>query len=118
MKFNEKSGKYISVRLSKGGGVRQVEVNCDICNDLIVMGKELFFPGLKTLGKWFNLGSYSGEIIDCETFLLENYIEVHKLTRVRLYLLYKNKSKFDTVTDLIESDRISDEEILPTLPKG
>ena len=42
MKFNEKSGKYISVRLSKGGGVRQVEVNCDICNDLIEMGRAVF----------------------------------------------------------------------------
>ena len=80
--------------------------------------KELFYPnGKSRFGRQtefsFCLGNFKGPIIEepsSEPFVLSNYIKVNMLSKTRLYLLAKKKSRPGIMTDIAQSslDRSSD----------
>jgi len=83
--------RFVTVRLSNGGGVRQLDVPGDSRKEhLLTEAKKLFFPdGISSFGKAcdmeFNLANFKGDSIP-ENITVENYIDKHKLTKTRLYL--------------------------------
>ncbi len=95
MHYSPKLERYVSVRYSKGGGAREISMNLHAnARDIIKKARELFFPKGKSfhgddLDMTFELGRFDCKPIKDEKFSLGKYIEVNKLTRVRLYLLSK-----------------------------
>lgn len=106
----------------RGGGVRSVTVSNEAAlPELIQLGKELFFIGDKKSDEYnFSIGNYKGNVIDEENFTVRSYINDHKLTKTRLYLMSKKKSKYDRLrvrlkTSMIElSDDDNDDSLLQT----
>jgi len=104
--WNEKAGKFQSVRLLKGGGSRDVDMPVEAKKDEIIAEcVRLFFPNgsSKFLGKAtnmdFGLANFKTEDIDESVivagsevpFTLLNYMETHKMCKVRLYLTSRCK---------------------------
>ena len=54
------------------------------------------------------MGNFKGEIIDDENFTLSTYIQEHRLSKTRLYLISKRKSKIQCLLQNLKS--ISDSE--------
>ena len=50
------------------------------------------------------LGNFQGKVIDTEEFILQDYITSNKLTKTRLFLLSKPKSKLELINDMIQDD--------------
>ena len=79
---------------------------------------ELSYPNGKSrfgrqAGFSFCLGNFRGQIIEessSEPFVLSNYIKVNMLSKTRLYLLAKKKSRLGIMTDIEQFplDRSSD----------
>ena len=104
--WNEKTGKFQSVRMLKGGGSREVDMPIEAKKDEIIAEcVRLFFPNgsSKFLGKAINmdfgLANFKTEAIDESViaagsevpFTLLNYLEAHKMCKVRLYLTSRCK---------------------------
>lgn len=95
MNFSSKQQRFVTVRLSSGGGVRQLDVPGNATKSyLINKAKELFFPnGVSSIGKAcdmiFDIANFKEETIP-ENTTVDMYIENHKLTRCRLYLTSKS----------------------------
>lgn len=112
--YDEQRGRYVSMRLSKGGGSRDVDVplNADV-HQMIDIAKDLFFPdGNTTFGPLADmevgLANFKCEIIpefndELERFTLQKYIDEFKATRIRLYVQTKRAS-------IHSGDKISDTE--------
>lgn len=122
--WNEKTEKFQSVRMMKGGGSREVDMPLEATVDEITAEcVRLFFPnGLsKFYGKAtsmdFGLANFKTESIGDTIiiagskvpFTLCNYLEVHKTTKVRLYLTSRSKSQM-----LADKGDHSDVKIPPT----
>lgn len=99
--WNEKTEKFQCVRMLKGGGSREVDMPLDATKEEIIAEcVSLFFPkgSSKILGKatdmHFGLANFKAELIDESLivagsevpFTLFNYLEAHKMCKVRLYL--------------------------------
>ncbi|KAK3703507.1 hypothetical protein QZH41_002223 [Actinostola sp. cb2023] len=134
--YDEKKRKYIPVRYAKGGGSRQLDLPADSSKeDVIVYAKSLFFPDDQSIFGTpsemdLELGNFSQSVIHSLTdefgfelpFTLDNYFKVHKLSRVRLYLMSKChlKDVASSVTkagsfDENSDEEMSDDETLPPL---
>lgn len=109
MHFCQAKQRYISVRLARGGGSRNLAVPLSsTVSDLKKKMKTLFFPdGRSTYGEeddmLFNLGNFKGEIICDHFFTLAKYIQENQLSKVRLYLLSQCFDDTDSDSDLSES---------------
>ena len=92
MHFNDKESRYVAVRMSKGGGTREVSFPVQATSaDMMDEIKKIFFPDEMTVfgatqAMTFKLGNFSCQEIN-DAFTLERYIEEHKLSKVRLYIL-------------------------------
>ena len=102
--------RYVSVRATKGGGTRKIDLPILSTKDEIVAaGTELFFQGTELFfqddvsshgcaeNMVFNIANFKGEMISdninndghTEPFTLEQYINKYKLVHVRIYLTSK-----------------------------
>ena len=95
--------RYVSVRATKGGGTRKIDLPILSTKDeIIAAGTELFFQdGVSSHGcaenMVFNIANFKGEMISdninndghTEPFTLEQYINKYKLVHVRIYLTSK-----------------------------
>ena len=117
--LDKDSRKYKYIRAEKGGGARNVHFNSNsTASDIITKMTELFYlNGKSRLGRQtefsFCPGNFRGQIIEessSEPFVLSNYIKVNMLSKTRLYLLAKKKSRLGIMTDIAQSslDRSSD----------
>ena len=72
--YDEQQGRYIAVRLNKGGGSREVDVplNADV-PQMIDIAKDLFFPDGKT-----TLGPLADMELGLANFKCENIPEFKK----------------------------------------
>ena len=95
-------GRFKQVRLSKGGGIREVFPPLSATYITILQhATATFFPnGISHLGTAeymiMNLGNFKGHEIyeeEISTFSVETYKEVYNMPRVKIYLLTKEKSK-------------------------
>ena len=83
--YSENEKRYVSVRLVKGGGTREISVPIQSsCVEVLSIMKEVYFPdGMSTFGDTdimtFKFGNFKGE--EVEVFAK------YKLIKVRLYLL-------------------------------
>jgi len=117
MHYSTKEKRFITVRLTSGGGTRRVNVpGHSTKDDLIAEARKLFFPGgLSTHREEkemiFDLANFKAKPIeefieDGETsvdFTVQKYIKKHKLTVARLYLTSKPSSLF-TLSDVPFND--------------
>ena len=98
--FSEVQKRFVAVRQSRGGGTRSVSMSGNsTISDILEEARNLFFPqGKSVYGNWMDmdceLANFKGEVKTSLTshegnvmdFSLQSYFELHKLTRVRLYL--------------------------------
>lgn len=117
MQFDKKKRKYVSVRYSKGGGTRLVDVPVTMRKDeLIEEGKALFFQnGECPLGAEsdmiFELVNFKGEVVntleengEAKPFTIQKYFEHYKLSKVQLYIAFRPLADEDSDDDeLMES---------------
>lgn len=112
MQFDQKKRKYVSVRYSKGGGTRLVDVPLTMRKDeLIEEGKALFFPnGECSLGAEsdmiFELVNFKGEVVntleedgEAIPFTIQKYFEHYKLSKVQLYIAFRPLADEDSDDD-------------------
>ena len=105
--FDEKKQKFVSVRLIKGGGTRDVDVPMTFTkDDIMKLCMELFFPNgnsefagdAKRLN--FRLANFKNEKIEDilhvgemeVPFTITNYIRAYQTNKVRLYLTSSQKN--------------------------
>ena len=100
MQYSKKRNKYVSVRYSKVGGTRLIDVPLSMTKEeLIKEGKVLFFQnGVCPLGAEsdmiFELVNFKGEVINtlkernggALPFTVQRYFESYKLSKVQLYI--------------------------------
>ena len=110
MHFNCMKERYVRVNQNKGGGVRRFTFSSNASGEHILSkAKETFFNKKKTLygneeDLKFFLGNFQGKVIDTKEFILQDYITSNKLTKTRLFLLSKPKSKLELINDMIQDD--------------
>ena len=113
--FDKAKNKYISVRLSKGGGSRDISVPINSTRpDILEQMKLVFFPERKSVfgnasRMKISLGDYKYEEITDGDFTLMNYVKLHKLSKVRPHPLTKS---VDDIENIFESSD-SEEELRP-----
>lgn len=103
--YCEEKQRFVAVRLSNGGGTRRLDVGSHFSKDMLVEeGKKLFFPrGESSQGHAddmiFDLANFQGECISTaddedneQSFTIQKYIEMNKLTQTRLYLTSRRMS--------------------------
>ena len=99
MHFNCMKERYVRVNENKGGGVRRFTFSINASGEhLLSNAKETFLNKKKTLygneeDVKFFLGNFQGKVIDNKEFMLLDYITSNKITKTRLFLLSKPKSK-------------------------
>lgn len=97
--FSQEAKHFIMVRESTGGGQREMAIATTANQDeILTILIDLFFPnGNSTRGKssemQFFLGNFQGEVISGDGFTLGSYISINKLSKPRLYLLSKCKTR-------------------------
>ena len=110
--LDKDSIKYRCIRAEKGGGARNAYFNSNsTASYIITKMTELFYPnGKSRFGRQtefsFCLGNFRGHIIEessSEPFVLSNYIKVNMLSKTRLYLLARKKSRLWIMTDIAQS---------------
>ena len=97
--YSEEKGRFVAVRLNNGGGTRRLDVGSHFNKEMLIEeGKKLFYPnGESSQGQAedmiFDLANFKGESIgilgdedNTQPFSIQKYIEMNKLTQVRLYL--------------------------------
>ena len=110
MHFNYMKERYVCVNENKGGGVRPFTFSSNASGEHILSkAKETFFNKKTTLyghkeDLKFFLGNFQGKVIDTKKFILQDYITSNKLTKTRLFLLSKPKSKLKFINDMIQDD--------------
>ncbi|KAK3746872.1 hypothetical protein QZH41_008132 [Actinostola sp. cb2023] len=116
--LDEMKKKYVSVCYPRGGGSRDVDLPGNSTKDEIIeYAKTLFFPENESVfGKdyemTFNLGNFKEQMItdikdeanNVVPFTLEMYFKVHKLSRVRLYLMSKLLSSVQSDDEDLEDE--------------
>ena len=100
--LDKDSRKYKCIRAEKGDCARNVHFNSNsTASYIITKMTELFYPNGKSDFS-FCLGNFRGHIIEessSEPFLLSNYIKVNMLSKTRLYLLARKKSRLGIDSD-------------------
>ena len=97
--YSENKERFVAVRLNSGGGTRRLDVGSHFNKEMLIEeGKKLFYPnGESSQGQAddmiFDLANFKGESIGIlgdednkQPFSIQKYIEMNKLTQVRLYL--------------------------------
>lgn len=125
--------RFVSVRATKGGGSRKVDLPlCSTKDEIISEGKRLFFPDdLSPHGSAkemvFDIANFKGEMIsdsmtdDDQTvpFTLERYINKSRLVNVRIYLtskpVEKEESSESDDESLLRFSSLSEVQDLPIL---
>lgn len=125
MHYSGEKGKYVPVRLQSGGGTRDISMNVNAtADDIIKEAIKLFYPngmsmchGMASRMK-LELGNFKGELVhddhsqvhhETQIFTLQNYIATNKLSRVRLYLMSKERNEEEQVLE-IHDNSSSDED--------
>ena len=108
--FDKAKNKYISVRLSKGGGSRDISVPINSTRpDILEQMKLVFFPeGKSVFGNAsrmkISLGDYKYEEITDGDFTLMNYVKLHKLSKVRPHPLTKSVDDIENIFEPSDSE--------------
>lgn len=91
--FDSAKNRHIAVRMAKGGGSRTISVplNASV-EELLVLFKNVFFPESKCFfgeisQMKFTLASFKCEEIGDKDFTVLKYMEHHKLSKIKFYLL-------------------------------
>lgn len=106
--FDNQKNRYVSVRMSRGGGSREISVPIlSTRNELISQMELMFFPDGKSVfgdisTMRVSLGNFKCDEVLDQDFTLSKYISRHKLSKVRLYLL--TKSEEGRIISVFESD--------------
>ena len=115
--YDQQQGRYISMRLKRGGGTREVDVplNADV-HQILEIAKDVFFPqGNTTVGSLTDmeicLANFHCEEVpefnaEEACFTLQQYIDTFKTTRIRLYVQTKRTSIQPTENDSAEDNSI------------
>ena len=99
--YSENEMRYVSVRLVKGGGTREISVPIQSSYvEVLSIMKEVYFPdGMSTFGDadimTFKVGNFKDEEVE-EQFTLASYITKYKLSKVRRYLLTRTIDDSDS----------------------
>ena len=124
MNFDAKKRKFASVRMSNGGGTRDVKLELSASKeDLLNVAMDLFFPrGKSPLGNKdafeIRLGNFSDEEIHDNVgdrrFTLGSYCDLNKLSHVRVYLLTRRIDQFKRLLGDVNNPLLydSDDELL------
>ena len=106
--FDEHGGKYVSMRLNRGGGTREVDVplNADVY-EIMQTAQDIFFPDGRcdfgTISDMeLDLANFKSERMqrftsDGKPFTLQHYIDACKATRIRLYIQTKKRNSGEKV---------------------
>lgn len=97
--YSEEKERFVAVRLNSGGGTRRLDVGSHFSKEMLIEeGKKLFYPNSESSqghadDMMFDLANFKGESIEIpddevnkQSFTVQKYIEINKLTQVRLYL--------------------------------
>ncbi len=116
MHCNSTEGRHVSVRATKGGGTRRIDLPIlSTKDDIIAVATNPLFPnGVSSHGlaenMVFDIANFKGETISDEInnddnkttvpFTLEQYINRYKLVHVRIYLTSKPELEEETWSDI------------------
>ena len=101
--FDEHSGRFVAMRLNRGGGTREVDVplSADV-SEIIHIAQEIFFPeGRCAFGNLSDmdvaLANFKCERLESymsngEPLTLHRYIDACKATKIRVYLQTKRQN--------------------------
>ena len=111
MHYNDKENRYVAVHMGKGGGTREVSFPIQATSAAMMDEIKIYFfrTEMSVFGRTnamtFKLGNFTRQEINKE-FTLERYIEEHKLSKVRLYILSKiiPQEKKSEVHDISDDD--------------
>ena len=109
MHYNENQERYVAVRMSKGGGTRDVDMCVDANIEMVLnTALSVFFPdGKSCCGNLDEMnctvGNYKGDIISKLTdengedhdFSVKKYYDISKTNKARLYLMSRLKHEID-----------------------
>lgn len=119
MHYQSSKSKYTVVRLARGGGTRNISIQLHkTMSDILKIFRETFFPdGENIYGKLSNMvidiGNFKGDRISDNSLTLADYIDQHKLSKVRLYIMTKTKqpvNDFDESASEQNSDDVVDDD--------
>lgn len=102
MHYDNKRGRFIPVRLDKGGGTRNLSISTETkVSNLLPQMTSIFFPdGMSVYGNIsdmiIDIGNFKGDIMTASEQNISEYIEKNSLTRVRLYILTKHYLEIDS----------------------
>ena len=125
--FNEQQERYISVRLQKGGGTREVHVplNANV-QKIVDIASEIFFQnGMSTFGALedmeVSLANFRSETLPLHTpegneFTLQYYVTSNKATKVRMYLKTQIKSTVHRHTPMVDITDDDSDLLNPVFP--
>lgn len=117
MLFDEGKSKFVTVRYSRGGGTRSLDVPLRMTKqELIEEGTKLFFSNdvsqvVNSSDYTFDIACFRGKIIDkvknCDgqevPFTVKGYFECFKFSRVQLYLACRRWDHSDDDDVLLKS---------------
>ena len=121
--FDDQLGRFVAMRLNRGGGTREVDVSlCADVNEMIHIAQEIFFPdGRCTFGALsemdvalanFKCDKLENSTSDGEPLTLQRYIDACKATRIRLYIqtkrLNSGKEKNQDVKSVQKEEELDD----------
>ena len=102
--FDDKKNRYVSVRMGRGGGTRDIVFPlCATKEEIMKEMLDIFFPsgkcvfGDSSIMK-FALGNFKCDEIKDGDFTVGKYIAQHKLSKVRLYLLSMSEEMNESVS--------------------
>lgn len=119
--FDEHSGRFVAMRLNRGGGTREVDVplSADV-SEIIHIAQEIFFPeGRCAFGNLSDmdvaLANFKCERLESsmsngEPLTLQLYIDACKATRIRVYIQTKRQNIENAKKEKAESVQ-KDEEL-------
>ena len=111
MHYNEDQQRYVAVRMSRGGGTRDINMSVQANIEMVLnTASSVFFPdGKSCFGNLDEMnctvGNYKGDIISTLTdengevhdFSVRKYYDISKTNRARLYLMSRLKHEIDDV---------------------
>ena len=95
MQYQPSKGRYTVIRLARGGGTRNISIALSkTMNDILIIMKETFFPdGNNIFGNLsemvLDIGNFKQDQMTHTDMTLAQYIDAHKLSKVRLYIMTK-----------------------------
>lgn len=117
--YDGRANKYVIVRADKGGGTRELLLpKSSTYDDMLQKCQDVYFPEGKSNAGNLNifdlsLMSFKGTPID-SSFILDEYIKEHHLTKTRIYLYSKKKGKQQIMQDAMGGSASDSDDDLPT----